>query len=67
MVGLKEELGAGGGFVGAEAGEERRDAFHGLGLVVAAHDVPAFGGLRAGVGDEDGVDVGHDRRCGAVT
>ena len=49
----------GAGVVGAEAGEEGLDVGEGLLLVFAAHEVPALGGLAAGVGDEDGVDGRH--------
>ena len=57
VVGFEEVLGVVGGLVGAEAGEEGGDGFEGGFFVFAAHEIPALGGLGAGVGDEDGVDV----------
>ena len=59
VVGLEDEVGDGAGCVGAEAGEERFDVGDRLLFIFAAHDVPAFGGLGPGVGDEDGVDGSH--------
>ena len=59
VVGFEEELGVGAGLVGAEASEEGFDVGEGLLFVFASHEVPAFGGLGTGVGDEDGVDGGH--------
>ncbi len=59
MVGLEDELGDGAGGVGAETREERFDVGERFFFVLAAHEVPAFGGLGSGVGDKDGVDGGH--------
>ena len=59
VVGFEEEFGVGAGGSGAEAVEEWFDVGEGLFFVFAAHQVPAFGGLGAGVGDENCVDGGH--------
>ena len=65
VVGTEGDAGVVGDAVCAEAGEEGLDGGEGGGEVGAAEGHPAFGSVRAGVGDEDGIVGGHFGLVGA--